>query len=474
MGLLFAILGILGIMIQYNEPLRAAIRYWYNNDWPNNAPDIGSLVSMVVRNRVDPGLYMQVMRYLGIRGDWATRLKDTGQTLLTAYDYVSLWRRGHKSLNDLSADLLHLGFAAESHDDLIRATEYFPSPPDLVRFAVREVYSPDVVARFGQDQDFPPDFARESAKAGLPEEQARNFWAAHWELPSAQMGYAMLHRGIIDEETLKMLLRALDVMPFWRDKIVQLSYNPLTRVDVRRMYGEGVLTAEQLPRKYQDIGYNEENAGLLADFTIKYENREAKGLTRAQVVNAYVDDLISREDLDGYLVGFGYSDSVRTFWLDQADYQKAEQEISIYTEDLVNQYLAGGRDISSVKVDLDGAGLPDAYVQKVLRKLVLKKGQKLKVPSKEDLDSWLRLRYIDEETYTRQLRLLGFEDWAIEQYLTAAADAGETVGRKYLSVQTYQRWATKHIIDYKRLRTVLTEMQVSEADIEAAVTEAGG
>ena len=83
-------------------------------------------------------------------------------------------------------------------------------------------------------------------KAGLPEEQARNYWAAHWELPSAQMGYAMFQRRIIDHETLVMLLKSLDIMPFWRDKLIEMSYNPLTRVDVRRMYGLGVLSEEEV------------------------------------------------------------------------------------------------------------------------------------------------------------------------------------------------------------------------------------
>ena len=51
----------------------------------------------------------------------------------------------------------------------------------------------------------------------------------------------MLHRGVIDTAELDMLLRAQDVMPFWRDRLTAIAYRPLTRVDVRRMYKQGVL-----------------------------------------------------------------------------------------------------------------------------------------------------------------------------------------------------------------------------------------
>ncbi|MBA7557821.1 hypothetical protein ES705_50595 [subsurface metagenome] len=37
----------------------------------------------------------------------------------------------------------------------------------------------------------------------------------------------MLHRDIVDQDTLKMLLKSLDIMPYWRDRLIQLSYNPL-------------------------------------------------------------------------------------------------------------------------------------------------------------------------------------------------------------------------------------------------------
>ena len=82
-------------------------------------------------------------------------------------------------------------------------------------------------------------------------------------LPSIGQGFEMLHRRVIEDADLDLLLRALDVMPFWREKLKDISYNPLTRVDVRRMHRIGVLEEEGVFNAYLDVGYNEENAQLM-------------------------------------------------------------------------------------------------------------------------------------------------------------------------------------------------------------------
>jgi ElaB/YqjD/DUF883 family membrane-anchored ribosome-binding protein len=154
---------------------------------------------------------------------------------------------------------------------VLRQLEFvLPSPSDLIRMAVREVFTPEVAEKFGQFEDFPKEFAEWAKKVGLTEEIAKWYWAAHWELPSATQGFEMFHRGIISENELKMLLRALDVMPFWRERLIQLSYNVVNRVDARRLYKLGIWDEERLYRAYLDMGYKPEDAQGLVEFTKRY------------------------------------------------------------------------------------------------------------------------------------------------------------------------------------------------------------
>jgi hypothetical protein len=204
-------------------------------------------------------------------------------------------------------------------------------PPinDLIRFAVREVYTPEVANKFGLFEDFPVHFANEAKKQGLSQETASQYWAAHWELPSPNQGFEMYHRGIIDYDTLKLLLRALDVTPYWRDKMIQLAYNPLTRVDVRRMYGLGVIGEKEVYENYLAIGLSPTNAQLLTQFTIRYESKddesgatEIQNLTRSVIITAYTRKQINREDAKQRLIALRYVAEDAELLLDIADYNE--------------------------------------------------------------------------------------------------------------------------------------------------------
>lgn len=192
---------------------------------------------------------------------------------------------------------------------------YYQLPPiqDLIRFAVREVFSPEIANKFGQYEDYPELLTDKAAEQGLSEEAAKWYWAAHWELPSAGQGFEMFQRSIIDKPTLEMLLRSLDVMPFWREKLIQLSYNPLTRVDVRRMYQLGVINREQVYRSYLDVGYSPTNAELMTQFTVTYEavsssdgHLEVRQLTRSVIEAAFKRGVITESEALSRLINIGY------------------------------------------------------------------------------------------------------------------------------------------------------------------------
>lgn len=201
-----------------------------------------------------------------------------------------------------------------------------PPVSDLITMSVREVFSPETAERFGQFEDFPVEFAEFASQQGLSRDWAMRYWASHWSLPSPTQGFEMLHRRIIGENDLKLLLKALDIMPFWREKLIQLSYNPLTRVDVRRMHKVGVLTESEVYESYLDIGYTPENAQRLTEFTVKLNQAETtKGgeqireLSRNIIEQAYSKGIISKEETIQRLMGIGYTLSDAEFLVKLAD-----------------------------------------------------------------------------------------------------------------------------------------------------------
>ncbi|GAH82476.1 unnamed protein product, partial [marine sediment metagenome] len=204
-----------------------------------------------------------------IHPDRAQQYLDAILTKPATQDVVTYALRTDPDLQDLGEQLTKIGIHPdylELHKELALV---IPPVADIITMAVREVFTPEIAARFGQYEDFPAPLEEWGLKKGLSKEWSERYWAAHWALPSATQGFQMLHRGVIDRDDLDRLLRAQDVMPFWRDKLTQIAFRPLTRVDVRRMYKEGVLDEAGVYEAYLDHGYAEENAKRMTEFTIR-------------------------------------------------------------------------------------------------------------------------------------------------------------------------------------------------------------
>ena len=257
----------------------------------------------------------------GINPEYAPHFIDG---MLTKPDPTMITRyllRQDPNLNNLERELRRIGI----HPDYLPMFKElaYPVPPiaDLITMAVREAFSPEIASRFGQYEDYPQDLTKFAAMNGLSEEWAKRYWAAHWNLPSPQQGFEMLHRGKITQQELNLLLRALDVMPFWREKLIDISYNPLTRVDVRRMYALGVLNEAEIVKAYQDIGYTPENADRLRQFTVKQTTSSQSGLSVAKVVTAYKNGLTTRQNAYNTITRLGVRPNTISDILDNADIQ---------------------------------------------------------------------------------------------------------------------------------------------------------
>lgn len=411
-----ALTGVIGIPAG-----RDILSKWIYSLYPEKLPDIGSLIDMRYREVIDLDEYSKIALQLGYNTEWMDLIYKIGTQLLTSGDLIVALRRGIITEDIFKEKMSAIHIENTDVDIYKKVAEFFPSPSDLVTFAVREVYTPAIRDAFGMDEDRPEKFIEEAGKAGLPVEQAENFWAAHWILPSPLQGFRMFHRDIINEDDLKMLLKALDIMPFWRDKMIQLSHNPLTRVDVRRMYGLNVLNEDGVHKAYKDIGYSEDNAALMTDFTTKFQNDENKGITRGSVVSAYKKGAITIEDLKSYLETLRYSETVINFWVSTSEHTKImdavdaeiDLQMQIYSEGLINK--------DQLRQELNSMSLPATYQDEILIKADLKKRRKAKLPSKEDLVKWLTGNIITQPDFNSKMSDIGYRESDILLYITASA-----------------------------------------------------
>lgn len=284
-------------------------------------PATGQLFDLLNRGEINEGRTRQALRDLGIREEW-------------------------------TSDLLALRFV-------------LPSPSDLVRFAVREVYTPAIAERFGLAEDFPPVFASEAARIGLSPELARQYWMAHWELPSAEQGFAMFHRfrpgtdqHIIGRPDLELLLRARDVMPFWRDRLIQLAFRVPGRIDLRRAFRAGVINRATLVRGYTELGYAPEWVERLARFAQREKMAAERDLTKAEWISLYEGGAVPREEALRGLDELGYDEREAGLILGLADAKRARRLRAQLVKVVRSRFLRRTIEADEARRRMTAAGVP--------------------------------------------------------------------------------------------------------------------
>jgi hypothetical protein len=222
--------------------------------------------------------------------------------------------------------------------EVLDATRVYPPVGDLITMAVREVFTEEIATKFGQFENIPDKFITEARKSGLTPEYARWYWAAHWRLPGAEQGFRMFQRRIIDESELKMLLRALDVMPFWREKLISLAFHPLTRVDVRRMYKYGVIPRidpkqlgadTPLVKTYTDLGYDLENSKRLAVWTDLYYPNPVVEAAIKEATSSFVEGFISETDFEDAIKKLVLGEDTEKFVLAGARSKRTQRQLKV-------------------------------------------------------------------------------------------------------------------------------------------------
>lgn len=303
----------------------------------------------------------------GIHPDYAHDYLDAVLTKPASEDIIAYELRRDPSLSNLGNELRKVG-VHENYHPLYKELAYeIPPVADIITMAVREAFTPEIASRFGQYQDLPPEFVEWVGKKGLSSEWASRYWAAHWSLPSVQQGFEMLHRGIISQDDMYMLMRALDIMPYWRDRLIEMAYRPLTRVDVRRMFALGTLDEGGIQKAYTDLGYNEFNAGRMTDFTIRHTRQTQSRFSSADVVNAYTKYLIGSGEASSILSDIGIRDSEISNIIQKARYKRNWATKTEQIDAIKNLYKKGKLSASQAIGELTKLNLPQSYIDTQLQ-----------------------------------------------------------------------------------------------------------
>jgi len=399
------------------------------NDFANVRPALlgaNEAASGEQRGVLTADLAKRIMDRQGLPDEQQDALRELVMLRPGTMEVIDYWRRELMTPEEADQALYRLGWN-EGYRDLLREAAYPPpGVGDLITMAVREVFSPEVAERFGQFDEIPDAYMMWAKRIGLNDYWARNYWAAHWSLPSIMQGFEMLHRDVITSEDLDRLFVALDVMPFWRDNIKAISYSPFTRVDVRRMYQQGILDRDGVLRAYKDIGYDEDKAELLTQFTVKYVDglvkvvkAKERDLSKGDVIGLFNDGVITASETMGYLMQLGYSNDEATVLVRREEIQEERKERRAEIEAIIDQAQIKVITFEQAQDRLSALDLSPTETRKAVASLTRAIAARTRTPSKSDLDTWLELGLLTGAEYESEMEALGYPDKYIALYLEA-------------------------------------------------------
>ena len=378
-------------------------------DLAYTVPNPAILVQSKLLHDADPSALGEAVTLGGIHPDYVEAFLDAVLTKPNPTDLIRFMLRHDPNLSELEQGLKRLG-VHPAYINIFKELSY-PVPPigDMITMAVREAFTPDIAARFGQYEDYPADLTKYAAMNGISEDWTRRYWAAHWSLPSPQQGFEMFQRGIITQDELFLLMRALDIMPFWRHKLLQMSYRPLTRVDVRRMYALGVLSEGEIEKAYRDVGYAPENAQRLRDFVVRDTIRSQSGLSVSKIVTAYKNGLATRQDANNAILSIGVRPQNVSDILENADRQLQWQRTKDAIAAIRNQYKQELITEQQARSELNGLRLDGSKVSLLLAQWQADGIKEHKTLwTKADVLSMMKKKIISESRAGQELSLLGF------------------------------------------------------------------
>ncbi len=461
MAVLIGVGSVYGLMTIVT-PLVRASQHWMNRAWSNEKFDPGTAVAVKRRRLSETFDWNREVESQGFDDERQALLYELSQQLLNITELIGLYRRGEiKDLAALYIEADKVGWVQPDVDYMLKVTEVIPSAGDIIRYAVREVYTPEIAEAFGQYEELPKVLAEAAADlkaAGLPQATFTKEWAAHWLLPSIMQGFEMLHRGVISFKStaerplsLERLMIALDIMPAWREPLTAISYSPYTRVDVRRMHKIGVLDDEAVFVAYADVGFSpfapghmhetvaaafacevcrhESKCGHMLDFTIIYnadppeiekdEKDVQRDRTKSDILSGLADGLIEPKEAEALLTKMGYDTTEIEYYTSRIAFEQASDELTTALRYLHDSYIKGVMTFAQITDELGKLNLPATMTEHYLKVWDLERIARSNKPTKSELMSFLRNEIIDKETWHAEMVGLGYPDRYIEWYAAA-------------------------------------------------------
>lgn len=248
-------------------PALEAFGYLVNQDNPVKLLGLGEYINAYFKNQIQYGFLRDKAAKNGISEAELRILLNQAKEEPPRDIMISAHRRNFITDEQWTNYLDDQRITREYHETYDKVLHEIPGPSDLTRIADKRVWGLNTLPKYGQYAELPDEYIKQMSYWGFDEQYTKWLWAAHWQLPSPNQIFEMAHRGLLEPGDKETYLGLTDWLPYFRDKLFDITFNVLTRVDVRRLYKQGLLSDSELHQQHLKMGYTEDDARKLDAYT---------------------------------------------------------------------------------------------------------------------------------------------------------------------------------------------------------------
>ncbi|KKL09849.1 hypothetical protein LCGC14_2561770, partial [marine sediment metagenome] len=203
-------------------------------------------------------------------------------------------------------------------------------------------------------------------------------------------------------------------------------FRPFTRVDVRRMHKLGTLNREEVKSAYMDIGFDDEKAEAMTDFTVQFNTEGDRELTKSEIMRALdrgvIDESLAIMILDD--IGLSQEAAIIVVATHQA---KVAMDLTDELSDMeIDRFVDGMINETELQDALALLDLTATQLELLMAKARKRQRRAEKMPSKADILKWFKGDAIDRPSADDLLRRIGYPSIFRDLYLLMVEGIEET------------------------------------------------
>jgi len=394
-------------------------------------PDI--LVYLRSRGLINKETFMQIMKDWGYSEAnaegffFALQNRATVSELIRGIFYLTAKPDNIDTVWHLISERLReYGYTEDQAELITNSYKYLPSLNDVLQWMAKEAFEEDMVQALGLDEEFPQLFAEYAAKLGVPPDDAKRFWRAHWStIGFSQMADAFHRhraeayvRGWYEHEMNQwkrnwdVFFRQAEVPRFYREMLQKITYNVITRVDARRMYEMGFLDKDELTAIYIAQGYTKEDAEKMSDWvaweTQRYDEEDLRGLTKSNIENLYKYGLINDNEYINLMNKIGYGEETSEYSLQLLKSNIFMENFKSRVDIIKKKYLKGLLTADQARHALIQLGADATWVDEAVASWETDRIEQIKQLSKDDIKQAVRYGILKIQEGFKKLIEIGY------------------------------------------------------------------